>query len=114
MLITDSVAASWLPDGTTMDLGGLEIVVKDRACRLNDGTLAGSTLRLNEGLKNVHTLSGLPLEDLIRTTSANQATSLRLPSLGTLQPGAVADIAVLDADFNVTMTLVDGDVRYSK
>ncbi|MEZ5327142.1 MAG: N-acetylglucosamine-6-phosphate deacetylase [Verrucomicrobiales bacterium] len=112
MLITDSVAASWLPDGSHVNLGGLDVVVEDRACRLHDGTLAGSTLRLNDALKNVHTLTGLPLESLVCTTSFNQAQSLRLPGLGTLQPGAIADIAVLDENFDVVMTLVDGEVRF--
>ncbi len=112
MLITDSVAASWLPDGTHVSLGGLDVVVKDRACRLQDGTLAGSTLRLNDALKSVHALTGLPLESLVRTTSLNQAMSLGLPDLGTLEPGAIADIAILDENFDVVMTLVDGEVLY--
>ncbi|MGK0187602.1 MAG: N-acetylglucosamine-6-phosphate deacetylase [Verrucomicrobiales bacterium] len=114
MLITDSVSASWLPDGTHVELGGLEAVVQDRACRLKDGTLAGSTLRLNEALRNVHFLTSLPLQSLVRTTSFNQAQSLGLPDLGKLEAGAIADIAVLDDAFDVVMTLVDGEVRYSR
>lgn len=114
MLITDSVSASWLPDGSHVELGGLEVVVQDRACRLKDGTLAGSTLRLNEALRNVHELTGLPLESLIRTTSFNQAQSLGLPDLGKLQNGSVADIAVLDDNLDVAMTIVDGEIRYAR
>ena len=114
MLITDSVAASWLPDGTEFELGGLPVVVKDRACRLKDGTLAGSTLRLNDALKNVYQITGIPLEQLVRTTSFNQANSLGYPDLGTLRVGAIADVAVLNSDFEVSMTVVDGEIKYQK
>ncbi|MBR2435150.1 MAG: amidohydrolase family protein, partial [Lentisphaeria bacterium] len=54
------------------------------------------------------------LSDLVKTTSWNQACALRLPDLGRLEPGYFADITVLDNDFNVVMTLVNGEVRYQK
>jgi N-acetylglucosamine-6-phosphate deacetylase len=114
MLITDSVAGSGMPEGSTYNLAGLDVSVKDGACRLSDGTLAGSTLQLNQALKNVHVLTGVPLRDLVCTTSFNQARSLGFESLGSIESGARADIAVLDENFDVTMTLVDGQIRYRR
>jgi len=111
MLITDSMAASWIGAGET-SLGGLAVVVKDGAARLKDGgALAGSTLRFNEGLRNIATLIPLPLHQLVKATSWNQACSLGLPRIGKLAPGFLADIVILNPDFSVWKTLVDGTER---
>ena len=111
MLITDSMAASWIGAGET-SLGGLAVVVKDGAARLKDGgALAGSTLRFNEGLRNIATLIPLPLHQLVKATSWNQACSLGLPRVGKLAPGFLADIVILNPDFSVWKTLVDGTER---
>ena len=57
LMITDSLACSWMPDGPG-DLGGLPIIVKDGVARLQEsGALAGSTLKYAHGLKNVHRLT---------------------------------------------------------
>jgi len=105
MLITDSVAASWCPDGR-MQLGGLPAEIRNGVVRLEDGTLAGSALRFNEGLALAHEVSGLPLSELVRTTSWNQARSLGLEGFGKLEPGFHADLVLLDADFTVHRTWV--------
>lgn len=111
MLITDSMAASWVSEGEVW-LGGLAVVVKEGAARLKDGgALAGSALRYNDGLRNIATLVPLPLHQLVKTTSWNQARSLGLPDLGKLEPGFFADIVILNPDFSVWKTLVDGTQR---
>jgi len=53
-------------------------------------------------------VTGMPLSKLIKTTSLNQAISLGLKDLGKIEPGYVADLAVLDDDFRVTAVFVDG------
>lgn len=111
MLITDSMAASWIGTGET-SLGGLAVVVSDGAARLKDGgALAGSALRFNEGVRNIANLIPLPLHQLVKTTSWNQARSLGLPDLGKLEPGYCADIVLLNPDFSVWKTLVNGSER---
>lgn len=108
MLITDSTAASWLGDGETT-LGGLPVTVRNGIARLTgNGTLAGSTLRYNEGVKNIAGITGLPLQQLVKTTSWNQAQSLGLQDFGKLEPGYHADIVLLEKDFSVWKTFVGG------
>ena len=97
MLITDSISASWMPDGEYEE-GGQKVYVVDGVCRLKVGNLAGSTLRFHQGLKNVRDITGIPLRKLIRTTSWNQAKSLGLKKLGKIKPGFLADFALLDPD----------------
>ena len=108
MLITDSMAASWIGEGEVM-LGGLPVIVKDGKAVLKEGgALAGSALLFNEGLRNVASLTGLPLHQLVKATSWNQAQSLGLQQFGKLEPGFFADIAILNPDFSVHQTLVGG------
>ena len=52
VLITDCTRAGGLEDGE-YTLGGQPIFVKGIECRLADGTIAGSVLKLNEAVRNV-------------------------------------------------------------
>ena len=108
MLITDSMAASWIDHGEVM-LGGLEVTVKEGTARLKDGgALAGSALRFNHGLKHLVETTGLPLDQLVKTTSWNQARSLGLDGFGRLEPGYHADLVALDDDFSVWQSWLAG------
>lgn len=112
LMITDSMAASWIGNGECL-LGGLEVVVKDDVARLkNGGALAGSALLFNVGLRNIANLIDLPLREIVKTTSWNQARSLGLEGFGKLEAGYHADIVLLDSDFNVWKTLVAGEVKH--
>ena len=111
MLITDSMCGSWMGEGE-VELGGLAVTLKDGQARLKgEGSLAGSILRFNEGLRNVAGLTKMPLPQLVKATSWNQAQSLGLNGLGKLEPGFCADIVIVDEDFSVWKTLVDGEQR---
>lgn len=111
IMITDSMCGSWIGEGE-VQLGGLPVIVKDGQARLKEGgALAGSVLLYNEGLRNVASLTDIPLAQLVKATSWNQAESLGLEGVGKLEPGFCADIAILDKEFNVWKTLVDGVER---
>lgn len=108
MLITDSMEASWMADGE-INFAGLPVTIKDSIARVTaTGALAGSTLKFNEGLRNVYEITGMPLSELVKATSWNQAQSLGLEKIGKIAPGFVADIVLLNEDFSVWQTLVDG------
>jgi N-acetylglucosamine-6-phosphate deacetylase len=111
MLITDSMSGSWIGSGEVR-LGGLDVIVDEGQARLKDSdALAGSVLLFNEGLRNVFEWTGLPLSKLIKTTSWNQAQSLGWEGLGKIEVGYCADITMLNEDFSVWKTLVDGEER---
>ena len=111
IMITDSLACSWMPDGPGQ-LGGLPIIVKNGVARLESGNLAGSTLRYAKGLYNVWKITGQPLSQLVKATSLNQAESLGLRGLGKISPGYTADLVLLDDEFNVLKTYINGELRY--
>jgi len=111
IMITDSLACSWMPDGPGQ-LGGLPIIVKNGVARLESGNLAGSTLRYAKGLKNVWEITGKPLSELVKATSYNQAQSLGLQGLGKIAPGYAADLVLLDDQFGTLKTIIDGEIRF--
>ena len=111
-LITDAMRAAGMPDGES-SLGGLPVIVKDGAARLaSNGALAGSTLQICDALRNVYEITALPLSQLVKTTSWNQAQALSLPDVGKLAPGYCADIVILEENFKVRSTYVNGELRY--
>ena len=111
MLITDSMSGSWIGSGE-VQLGGLDVIVQGGQARLKGSdALAGSVLLFNEGLRNVFEWTGLPLSELVKATSWNQAQSLGWKELGKIEAGYCADITMLNEDFSVWKTLVDGEER---
>lgn len=110
-LVTDSIRCSHLPDGTSFSMGGLPVRLENGQARLvKDGNLAGSTLRFNLGLLNLHRITGLPLKELVRVTSLNQAVALGIDGdFGRIAPGFCADFVLLNpTTFAVERVFVNG------
>jgi N-acetylglucosamine-6-phosphate deacetylase len=82
-LVTDAVAVG--PEGADPD-GGV---------RLDDGRLAGSTLRMDQALRNAVAI-GLPLPRAIEMITEVPAAAVGLTDRGRLQPGSLADLVALD------------------
>ncbi len=110
--ITDCLPAGGLPEGE-YTLGGAKIIYRDNICRLENGTIAGSVLRLNNGVWNVYKNSSIPLHECVNCASLNPATTLGIQDRkGSLDVGKDADIVILDEGFNVKKTIIGGRVRY--
>jgi N-acetylglucosamine-6-phosphate deacetylase len=112
--ITDAIESKHLPDGLYR-LGGQEVVVKNHEARLHDGTLAGSTLYMNNGLQNLHKVTGLKFEEVVDLATKNPALNLNIyDQKGSIKVGKDADFTVVDKDFNVYMTVNRGNVIFQK
>ncbi len=102
-LVTDAVA--W----RARRLADADVRVVDGAPRLPDGTIAGSALTMDAAVRNVVDAAGVPLEDAVRAASTTPARLLGLTDRGRIEPGARADLVVLDGgDLSVRATLVAG------
>ena len=111
-IITDCLPAGGLPEGE-YTLGGAKIIYKNDLCRLEDGTIAGSVLKLNKGVWNVYNNSKIPLNECVNCASLNPATTLGIQDKkGSLAPGTDADIVILDNEFNVRKTIIGGKIKY--
>jgi N-acetylglucosamine-6-phosphate deacetylase len=76
-----------------------------------DGTIAGSALTMIKGVKNLFEM-GIPLDDVLRMASTNPASLLgRQRETGFLLPGKDADIVVFDEEFNIILTMVNGEIK---
>lgn len=108
VLITDALQAMGLGDGDYM-FGGHHVTVSEGVARLKDGTLASSTVTMNEALRyTVET--GIPLIDAVKMASTTPAHILGLQQKGTITSGFDADMVLLDDEFKVCWTMVDGQI----
>jgi N-acetylglucosamine-6-phosphate deacetylase len=105
--VTDSTSATGMPDGEYR-LGRHTVTKCQGGVRLPDGTLAGSTLTMDQALRNLVEL-GLDLEDAAKRVSTHAADYLGLHDRGRLAAGAYADVVVLDRDLRITRVLVEGE-----
>ena len=109
LLVTDGVSPLGMPDGEGYRLGEMHVYSSGGAVRTREGVLAGSTLTLDRALRNMRDATSLPLRDLVRMTSWNQASMMRLtPKKGVLAPGADADIVLLTQDLQIAQVYVRG------
>lgn len=114
VLVTDCTRAGGLPDGE-YTLGGQPIFVNGIECRLQDGTIAGSVLKLNDAARNLHCLGGVPLKDAIHAASLSAARTLDMDrEKGSIEEGKDADIIFIDDECRVYSTFVRGTLKYSK
>ena len=110
--ITDCLPAGGLPYGE-YTLGGAKIVYRDIVCRLEDGTVAGSVLHLNEGVWNAFTNSSIPLHECVNCASLNPATVLGIADRkGSIEVGKDADVIITDGNFKIMKTIIAGEVKY--
>jgi N-acetylglucosamine-6-phosphate deacetylase len=106
-LVTDAVAALGRPPGR-FPLGGRTVTLGDDGVRLDDGTLAGSALALDEAVRNLIAFTGCSPAQSIATVTATPARVLGLPRKGSVAPGFDADLTLLTAELRVATTFVGG------
>ena len=104
--ISDATAATGMPDGEYAL--GPQRVYKCAGCvRLATGSLAGSALTMDQALRNLVEL-GLDLIDASNRVSRFPADYLDLPDRGRIEPGAWADVVVLDASLQALQVFAEG------
>ncbi len=104
ILITDSLKVKGLPVGTRTLFGGnlIELAEDGSAHLVEAGNLAGSTLKVNEGLRVLVEKAQVPWQTAINACTINPARMLKVDDRkGTLQAGKDADIVVLNEDYSV-------------
>ncbi len=114
VLITDCTRAGGLADGE-YTLGGQPIFVHGIECRLADGTIAGSVLKLNDAIRNVRAHTDLPLEKIVNMASLNPARRIGIAQQkGSIEVGKDADFAIADENMRITQTILRGRTIYQK
>lgn len=112
ILITDAMRAGCMKSGT-YDLGGRSVLVEGDKATLEDGTLAGSVLKLNEALKNMTMATSMTQVEAVNAVTKIPAQKLGLKK-GELKIGYDADIVIFDENFSIISTIVAGEVKYKR
>jgi N-acetylglucosamine-6-phosphate deacetylase len=105
--VTDSTAAAGMPDGE-YSLGRHKVYKCMGGVRLKDGTLAGSTLCMDQAFKNLVNVLGFNLEQASLRVSTFAANHLGVKDRGRLQKNAFADLVILNQDLELQETLLQG------
>jgi N-acetylglucosamine-6-phosphate deacetylase len=106
-VVTDSTSATGMPDGEYR-LGSQHVTKCLGGVRLADGTLAGSTLTMDQALRNLVSI-GLPIADVSNRLSRYAADYLGIEDRGRIARGAWADLVVFDRELALTATYVEGE-----
>ena len=110
-LITDCTEAGGMPEGRYM-LGDYEIFTDGVSARLKDGTLAGSVLTMDQGVRNLVRIGGFSVEEAICSATEIPARSIGANFVGAIKTGNLANIVALDEELNVVLTIVKGRVVF--
>ncbi len=112
-LISDCIVAGGLNDGT-YQLGMLDVNVIDGVARTEGGSLAGSTLTLENAIHNLINLAEIPPLEAVHMASLIPAKFLGVGStLGSIAVGKRACLAIVDNQYQVQATIIDGKLAYS-
>ncbi|MGH8877037.1 MAG: N-acetylglucosamine-6-phosphate deacetylase, partial [Stackebrandtia sp.] len=109
VLVTDAMSATGMPDGD-YELGGLKVTVAEGAARLTDsGSIAGSTITMDDAFRNAVKLAGLEVPVASQMASQTPAELLGLDEIGKIEPGARADLLVYNEDLELQAVMRAGD-----
>jgi N-acetylglucosamine-6-phosphate deacetylase len=105
-LVTDATAGA-AAGGRSYQLGDVEIEVANGVPIREDGVFAGTVLTMLDAVRNLHAL-GVPFEEAVGAATEVPARIMRRPDLGVLEPGARADIVILDDRLDIARVLCGG------
>jgi len=115
ILITDSLSISGLSKGK-YDIGVMTLNLNNEnphIARLEDGSLAGSTIPLIKAVQNFYENTSATLNQAIQMASYNPLRSLKLlDKKGSIEKGKGADIIIFDKYFNVKMVFIEGEIVF--
>lgn len=112
-VITDAMRAKGLPDGR-YELGGQPVSLKNETVTLDDGTLAGSALTMDNAFRNIMQFTGCSIEEAVKMTSVNQAEEFNLTQKGAIAPTKDSDFVLMDEHLQIISTFTKGrkvDIR---
>src|SRR5947208_4141742 len=105
-VVSDAIAAAGAGDGS-YTLAGVDFEVENGIARRADSVLAGSTVSMIGAVRNLVAL-GATLDAALGAASEVPARVTGKPELGTVAPGSVADVVVLDDRLEIVRVLVGG------
>ncbi|MEC5422872.1 N-acetylglucosamine-6-phosphate deacetylase [Virgibacillus sp. C22-A2] len=114
LLITDAMRAKCLKSGD-YELGGQPVTVTEDRVVLEDGTLAGSILKMHEAAQQMLQLKGVSIEDIIEMASINPAKQLGIFSTkGSISVAKDADLLLVNDQLTIQYTICRGVMAFER
>jgi N-acetylglucosamine-6-phosphate deacetylase len=112
-IVTDALAPAGT-DATSYEYVGNQLIVNETGCFMQDGTLAGSMLTMNRAVENFYKNTDASLREVLNMVSLNPARTMGIDDRkGSLEVGKDADVVVMNKDFSVDCTIVEGKIAYT-
>ena len=106
VLISDGTDVAGQSDGRYRRWEGTEVVLTDGQARTTTGGLAGSTIRLDEAVRNLVQRLGMSVPDALTMASFTPARSIGMEHRkGSIAAGKDADLVVLTEDLEILVTV---------
>ena len=113
VVITDALAGAGLDDAT-FEFAGQPAHVVHGAAHLEDGTITGSVLTMDQALRNILSMTGVTLSQAAGMLTFNPASSAQVAGRkGCLQAGYDADLTIFDQSMTLQATICRGKVAYA-
>ncbi len=109
ILVTDAMRAAGMSDGVYL-LGQQRVTVADGRATLADGTLAGSILTMPQALRTMQDATMAPLSALVASLTQVPARAIGAADCGAMGVGMAADFVLLNDDFSIWKTIINGVV----
>jgi N-acetylglucosamine-6-phosphate deacetylase len=114
VIVTDALAPAGT-DATAYRFIGRDLIVNTEGCFLQDGTLAGSMLTMNRGIELFYKNTDAPLREVLNMVSLNPARVMGIDhEKGSLEVGKDADVVVMTKNFEVDLTMVEGQIVFER
>ena len=108
ILTTDKVSLAATAPNSSMSVGRDRARIEKGAARLSDGTLAGAIISMHAGARLMIDKIGASIGETALMGSATPATLMGSVERGRLQPGARADLLVLNDTFELKAVFLAG------
>jgi N-acetylglucosamine-6-phosphate deacetylase len=112
VLVTDALKPTGQKEGQLIANGEEVFLQEGLFYRKSDGVIAGSSLTMLKGLKNLVQF-GVPLEEAVKMASSNPSRILGLGKRGVISPGYKADLTIMSENFEVQACMVGGRFVYN-
>jgi N-acetylglucosamine-6-phosphate deacetylase len=113
VVVTDALPVAGQP-AVPFTFGGQPAHVEGGVARLADGTITGSVLTMDQGLRNVYAFGGVPLAAAVGMLTHNPARSAGVTTRkGLLQPGYDADLLIFDGELQLQATFCRGKLAFA-
>ena len=101
------VSKNVLPDGTV-------VLTKDGFNWRTDGHILSGNMTMNQIMNRARFTCGLTKEQVGLLFAENPASCLRISDRGKIEIGRKSDFVLMDDNYDVKMTIINGEIFYQK